>query len=228
LLIVSLVLLAALVAYPVRNEITRGGILAALAGSDAGLLMVLWKRRRWFSTALAVQGLLALFLITPSRSYDAARLRAAYMSALQRFEGTRYVWGGETHLGVDCSGLLRAALVEAHVAEATRTANPGLLREAMRLWWHDASAREMMHGYRGNTLTISHQGTLAEAGAHMQPGDFAVTADGSHVLAYAGDGRWIEADPYVNRVIDPKPGEPSAWWAVKVVPRRWRMMAEEC
>ena len=111
------------------------------------------------------------------------------------------MWGGENHLGVDCSGLLRTAMVEAHALEAVRTFNPALLRQAIWLWWNDASANEIGKGYSGLTKTIGPVMRLADAAVHMAPGDFAVTADGVHVLAYLGNKEWIEADPFVKRVI---------------------------
>jgi cell wall-associated NlpC family hydrolase len=210
------------VGFPVSKQFTRSGIVIAAGGVDLAIWMVLRRRRKWLIAAAVVHLVAAAFLLLPGRAYDAGSLRSAYVAALGRYEGTRYVWGGENHLGVDCSGLLRAALVEAHFVEGVRTFNPRLVRQGLWYWWHDASAREMSDGYRLSTAPVGKPGLLTAVGSQMEAGDFAVTADGSHVLAYLGDGRWIEADPYVLRVLRFGSGEESQWWNSKVVPGRWK------
>lgn len=42
-----------------------------------------------------------------------AKCRAAFIDSLKTFQGVPYVWGGTSHRGVDCSGLVVAALLEA-------------------------------------------------------------------------------------------------------------------
>jgi hypothetical protein len=224
LLIVSAVMLIALILYPVRNEITRLGIVASVIGVDGGLLLAL-RRRRWLLlSAAAPQILLVIFLVIPGRDSDPAALRAAYIAALNRYDGTRYVWGGENSLGVDCSGLLRTAFIDAQFRQAARSLNPRLLRSALWFWWNDASAREMADGYRGNTTVLGKPALLSAITPGMRPGDFAVTADGSHVLAYLGGCKWIEADPTVNRVIRFNSAGESQWGITRMTPCRWRAL----
>jgi cell wall-associated NlpC family hydrolase len=45
-----------------------------------------------------------------------ATLVADWVATAERFVGAPYVWGGKTHAGVDCSGLLQIALASAGVA----------------------------------------------------------------------------------------------------------------
>ena len=194
LLIGLIILLAMLLLYPVRTMLYRTGIVACLAGIDFLVAVLLWKRKivRW--VPIGVAALIVLFLAAPGRAVDAGALRAAYLARLQGYEGTRYVWGGETCLGVDCSGFLRASLIDAHISESLRTLNPALARRASEsLKWHDALTREFAEGYDGRTIPIGETALLRDLSLDvLMPGDFAVTADGAHVLAYLGDGQWIE------------------------------------
>ncbi len=42
-----------------------------------------------------------------------AHLRGVYRVCLISFRGTHYLWGGETHIGIDCSELARTAFCDA-------------------------------------------------------------------------------------------------------------------
>lgn len=44
------------------------------------------------------------------------KLAADWVSTAERFVGTPYVWGGKTHFGIDCAGLVQTALVAAGMA----------------------------------------------------------------------------------------------------------------
>jgi hypothetical protein len=220
--------LALLLAYPVRTLFIRSSIIACGVGILLLTTAILWRFRfwRWVPMAFAVCGV--ALMILPGRAVDRNALRNRYVQSLLHYEGTRYVWGGENRLGVDCSGLLRAALVDACWVEGIERGNPTLLRRAAWLWWHDESAAQMAADYLQVTERVGDAAPLkARPNEELAAGDFAVTADGSHVLAYAGEGRWIEADPYQMKVLVMEPGSTSPWWDVKVVPGRWRWLCPE-
>jgi len=194
-------------------------------GALSGLLtlpFVLWRRARVGLAAGSV--LLVGFLLLPAREADAASLRARYLHALRGFEGTHYVWGGETHRGIDCSGLVRTALMEASFEEGLHRVDPGLLRRALALWWFDSSAQALGEGYRGWTYEVTRASSLrALDPALVHEGDLAVTQDGTHVLASLGTSTWIQADPVLMRVHLDGP-ESGGWFTVPVIVMRWRAL----
>jgi hypothetical protein len=204
LLFIALSLLAVLlVAYPVRNGITRPAIVLIFPTIYVLLLFIIWRQRIARYSLIATLVIVMVVLVSPGREHDSQDLQKAYLSSLRAYIGTRYVWGGENRLGVDCSGLIRAAMVDALFKQGIETANPALLREGLWLWWHDIAARDMPNGYDGRMQTIIASNSLrTEASQLLNPGDAAVTGDGSHVIAYLGEDRWIEADPVGLQVVE--------------------------
>src|SRR6185436_4505437 len=92
------------------------------------------------------------FLLLPAREPpDADSLGADYVAGLRRYEGTAYVWGGESPLGIDCSGLIRRGLVDALVLRGVARLDAGLVRHGIGLWWNDCTARALGDGNDGAT-----------------------------------------------------------------------------
>ena len=84
---------------------------------------------------------------------------------------------------------------DALLAYGVRHGNGRAIREWVGQWWFDASARALAEGYRGYTVPVGMGGTIREMDyGKLRPGDLAVTVSGVHILAYAGGGRWIQAD----------------------------------
>lgn len=131
------------------------------------------------------------------RPYNSEDLRVMYRSRLLSFNGIIYLFGGESHIGIDCSGLARAALYESMIFEGFRTGNPRLLGPEMwDFWLHDISAKAMGERAYGYTYKICEFKKLAGADTgQMKTGDLAVTESGLHVLIYLGGNEWIQAAP---------------------------------
>ncbi|MEI6561779.1 MAG: NlpC/P60 family protein [Verrucomicrobiota bacterium] len=219
--------LAALVLYPLSLGWIRATGAALMGLLAAGLLGLCWPYRflRW--TLLGVYIALALFAALPgSTDYDRAALRQEVAQALQRYEGVRYVWGGEGCWGIDCSGLVRRGMIDGTFLYGARTLNPYLLRQAIRLWWHDVSAQDMQLGARGNAKKITEEKSLALLNdKNLHPGDFAITSNGVHALAYLGDHVWIEADPGEMKVLQVNARTAkNDWLRVPVSILRWRLL----
>jgi len=220
------VLLVGLITYPVRSGPVR--LLIVLAGAVVifgGLFFFKNKFVRWAGVSIILVGFALLFL--PGRSLSGQELQSAYVQALRRYEATRYVWGGENALGVDCSGIVRAAWFDTQMRLGIKSANPLLLRRALTTWWFDASARELAAGHSGRTRVLhSAHSIRANQDAGLFPGDFAIVARGVHALAYLGDHTWIEADPGTRKVIVIKTSDASAWLDSSAVFVRWAELDE--
>jgi hypothetical protein len=218
-----------LAVWPFSYALTRLASVVLLAGLWVGVLG--WSAGpRWVRVGLWVLTVaLAGFLIAPGREASAERLRDRYVLELRRLEGVRYVWGGENGWGIDCSGLVRRALVRTLWAEAWRTLNPALARDAIGIWWRDTSARAMGEGHAGWTRWVQDFPRLAEGDdALVAAGDLAVTSNGVHVMAALGNGEWMEADPAYGRVVMLRargPGQSdSPWLRQPVRLMRWRWL----
>jgi hypothetical protein len=214
--------------YPVSTNLLRASVVLCVGGLWGGALWLFWRGRvvRYVCLALAALTLAAFSL--PGRASEAQMMRRAYIASLESYEGTRYVWGGENSRGIDCSGLVRRGLINADLHEGMATANPKLLREAASMWWHDASAKSLLEGYRRKTREILASPSIDDLDhTKILPGDIAVTADGLHTLAYVGDETWIEADPNPGRVVEVRARAGNSWLKVPVRVMRWRQFEGE-
>lgn len=213
--------------YPVSIRLTRVLGLVLFVLLWLGFLFLYWNRRNVHITWFVGTGLCLGFLCFPGRPVpEVTALRRDYVTALRRYEGIAYSWGGESYLGIDCSGLIRRGLIEASFWRGIETLNPGLVRYALTLWWNDCSAKALGEEYRQITTHLFDASCVnALDYSVIQPGDIVVTRGGAHVMAYLGETRWIEADPGVGRVICV--GAPSAdnsWFTIPVKVLRWRIL----
>jgi hypothetical protein len=191
--------LAAAVWYPIATPLTRWAVLLVLAGLWA-FPMGIWRGRPLRIVCLSAAILVGIFLLLPGRPFDHERLRLLYVQRLAAYDGTKYLWGGENGAGIDCSGLVLRAMVETLAIEGIQTANAALVRQSLDVWWHRSTARELGNGYDGRTslLTTGKVGDVPEA--TLKAGDLAIVGEGTHIIAYLGDQKWIEAAPGQRRV----------------------------
>jgi hypothetical protein len=220
------VLLIAIHFFPIRFTSLRELLLLTLFGLWLGALILFWKRKAVRVACVGIGLVVAGFTLLPGRPDSTKALRDEYVRSLQTFEGTTYVWGGETHYGIDCSGLVRTGLIDADVRRGITTLNPGLIREGVRLWWNDCSAKELGEGYKGKTVLITETPGINQLDhGLLKPGDIAVTDGGMHTMAYIGENNWIEADPGEWKVIRQKAPAPNfVWFNMKMRILRWKAL----
>jgi hypothetical protein len=220
---------AVLVLYfiPLSNRFTKICTLLMALVIWRGLVALTWphRRLRWVVPGLTL--LAAGFLMLPGRAtVNVEALRRSHVTSLERYEGSPYYWGGESRRGIDCSGLIRCGMMNGLAKTGLRTADPGLVRQSLSLWWNDGSARDLGKEHRGLTRLLFQSRSINEADhSRLLPGDIAVTANGVHILAYLGDGQWIQASPGAGRVVISRvPVENDAWFQQPVNLLRWSVL----
>lgn len=209
--------------FPINNGSLRCASVAALIVAFSAAVYWFRKQKPLFFGLIFVTVFAGIFLILPGNKAETEKLTTEYLVALRSYEGTRYIWGGENKLGIDCSGLVRAGLIKANFRQGIRTMNPSLVRFSLSLWWHDCSAKALGEGYRGQTRHILSSPSInALDETKILPGDIAVTKSGVHVLAFLGGHEWIEADPDVRRVvIVHTPAASNSWFEEPIQILRW-------
>ena len=166
------------------------------------LLSAIGKRPGIAFPAVFFVALFVLWAVLGTKPPDTKALGEAYYKRLRAYVGTPFAAGGETDLGVDSSGLARAALWQAMVRQGIKEFNPRLLGARLwRFWWRDLSAADIAAGKYGYTNAIGRAAQLAGSDtADLETGDIAVSGD-DHVMVYYGSGRWIEASREEGKVI---------------------------
>ncbi|MDF1751553.1 MAG: NlpC/P60 family protein [Verrucomicrobiales bacterium] len=211
---------------PVHSTFYNLAFLGCVVATWVGITILVWKRKPLRYGALILLLLVATPFLLPGRGVDAASLSDDYVHRMTEFEGTPYHWGGENSRGIDCSGFPRRALRDALLASGIRTLNGRCFRLWAEQWWFDASAKALSEGYRGYTTPIGNTGTIEQMNdENLIPGDLAVTTSGVHILAYVGNGKWIQADPGIGAVktLDGR-SDDNVWFRTPVTTHRWQLL----
>jgi hypothetical protein len=223
-IIAGILLAAGCGLHPIHNRTFQAGFFAGVAllwWGVASFPPAGWKRRVFIALPMMV---LFPFLL-PGKSMDRVSLREDYVRRMRGFLETRYLWGGESPLGIDCSGLPRRALRDALWAEGWKHANGTAFRMWLDQWWYDSSARAMGMGYRGRTRSLDAAGPLWKLDQNpIQPGDLAIREDGVHVVVYLGNHQWIEADPGRGKVRAWTPLPTDGPWYEPMTLHRWAVL----
>ena len=211
---------------PIHSKLLNLAFLLCIVGTWATLTFLVWRKKiaRYVMSAIPVLAAIPFFL--PGDWINAIELREDYLKRVNQFENTPYVWGGENSHGIDCSGLPRRALRDALFAYGIRHGNGDAIRDAAAQWWYDTSAQALSQGYRHTTIDLGITGTIRELDtAQIQPGDLAITTNGIHLIVYAGEGKWIQADPGIGHVatLDSRTAD-NLWFLSPVTMHRWSLL----
>ncbi len=173
--------------------------------------------------------LFVLWFVAANKPPDAESLRKGYYKRLRAYVASPFALGGETNLGIDSSGLARAALWQAMSREGIKEFNPRLLGGDMwRFWWRDMSAADIANGKYGYARPIGYAPKLAGYDTtFLEVGDMAITKN-SHVIIYYGDEQWIEASSNDGKVVVNKAPESSKRHSfnMRVKLMRWRILED--
>lgn len=219
-------LLVLILAYlwPVNNGITRCLIVLGAWGVFIEILSGaywLWqKKSKWSFVLIPVLIVLLAWMFVPALHYTPlfAKLQDSYVAELRSYDGTRYLWGGESRFGIDCSELPRKALRNALLKTGLKEMNRDFLFLALKNWWFDASAKALAQGYRDYCFPLNLAGTVASAPEKsLKPGDLAITDDGMHVMVYLAPDEWISADPGQGKVVIEHPSKSKNPWFTRPV-----------
>jgi cell wall-associated NlpC family hydrolase len=149
---------------PLSNRFTKICTLMIVLVMWRGLLALMWphRRLRWVVPGLTL--LAAGFLQLPGRAgVNDDAVRASYIHSLKSYEGSLYYWGGESRRGIDCSGLVRCGMMNGLAKTGLRSADPGLVRQSLSLWWNDASAWDLGKEHRGLTKLLFQARSINDA-----------------------------------------------------------------
>lgn len=155
------------------------------------------------------------------RKIEEKTINEMYVKELTFYVNTNYVWGGEGFLGIDCSGLPRSAMIKALYKYGIYYFNGKALTYATNLWWNDASAKEMLSGYKGKLQVEEAEYTINSAPPNRQAGDLAITATGLHVMVYLDNKTIIQSDPVREKVVIDNLPSSSMWYEQKVKCAKW-------
>ncbi|TYQ15467.1 UNVERIFIED_CONTAM: Cell wall-associated hydrolases (invasion-associated proteins) [Acetivibrio alkalicellulosi] len=223
LFLVLFFVLAVLLYNPINRSITNLMIFANIISIllYSSFLFYKFKIYKGFLVLLFITVLWLLFI--DGKTIDKEVIRNEYIESLKRYEGTVYLWGGESIFGIDCSGLVRRGVIDAYFKLGVRNLSPKYIRKALYLWVFDFSAEAMKEEYRGLTVPIiSIENLNGFDHSMLKEGDIMVTQNGIHTMAYIGNNEWIQADPAHRKVIIEKvPSENNNWYKEPAVILRW-------
>lgn len=188
--------------YPVNVGLKRLAVIIFGVLSLLSLFILIQKRKKLRIAYVSVLVIIAIIMMLNGKKISPDEMRSEYINVLKSYEGTRYVWGGEGRLGVDCSGLIRKALIDTNIKLGLENLSQQYIRRGIYLWFNDFSAQAVRDGYKHLAIKVCDVENLRIADySKINQGDVAVTESGAHIIAYIGNRKWIEADPYEKKVI---------------------------
>ncbi len=209
---------------PINRRSTNLLFIATILALWACSIILSWKNKMLRLILFILPVILFSLLNLNGREIDKEVIRSEYIKSLVKYDGTKYVWGGETSLGIDCSGLVRRGLIDTYIRLGFLNASPQYIRKGIYLWYNDLSAEAIGNEYNNLTVKILSNQILNNIDHEkIREGDIMVTENGVHTMAYIGNGNWIQADPSEHKVIIEKaPNDNNSWYKTPSKILRWK------
>jgi hypothetical protein len=186
------------------------------------IISILFIHKIWFKISGFIIMALCLGTLINQSPINTKTLNQLYVNQLTSYKNVTYVWGGESGFGVDCSGLPRRSMINALLIYSVTRLNGNSLIQALDYWWNDASALEMLNGYKGRMFVSDMTFTINESEkVSINPGDLAVTANGTHVMVFIDSKHVIQAEPGAGMVIINNVPSENPWLYQDVKLVRW-------
>ncbi|NLI59002.1 MAG: C40 family peptidase [Clostridium sp.] len=213
----------ALFMNPINRTATNLLMITSLIALWIYILFLTYKNKIIKITLILLPIILLAFLSLNGPLIDKEFVRDEYVNSLKKYNGTKYLWGGETSLGIDCSGLVRRGLIDTYIRLGILNMSPQYIRKGIYLWFNDLSAEALGNEYRNYTTLILSNQTLNNTDYEkIKKGDIMVTTNGIHTMVYIGNQEWIQADPAKQRVfISKAPDENNPWYKASSNILRW-------
>lgn len=228
----SILLLIAAIIILIMHPINRFSIKITTLGLFIllfiSILALFWKKKIIRFTVIGIVAASGIFLSVTGPGVSKEIIRKEYISSLKKYEGVKYLWGGENSYGIDCSGLVRKGLIDTFFKLGFKEFSPQYIRQALYIWFYDSSAEALRDGYREYTVPIMKDITLNSLEhSKIVEGDIMVTENCVHTMVYIGNNFWIQADPGKGKVIiEMAPSKDNVWYDSKSRIVRWKALAE--
>lgn len=209
---------------PINRRSTNLLFIGTLFALWALILLMVWKNKILRLTLIILPIIFFSVLNLNGPDIDKQVIRSEYVESLKRYNGTKYLWGGETSMGIDCSGLVRRGLIDTYIRLGFLHTSPQYIRKGIYLWFNDFSAEAMGNEYGNLTIRIMTNQILNNTDYEkIREGDIMVTENGVHTMAYIGNQEWIQADPSKHKVIILRaPDDSNSWYKVPSYILRWK------
>jgi len=208
---------------PINRKSTNLLLITSLIALWMYIIFLSRKIKALNFTFILLPFILFFLLSLNGPTIDKEVIRTEYVKSLKKYDGTKYLWGGENSLGIDCSGLVRRGLIDTYIRLGISNFSPQYIRKGLYLWFNDMSAEALGNEYKNQTVLILSDQTLNTLDyGKIKEGDIMVTANGVHTMAYIGNQEWIQADPTEHKVIILKaPNENNSWYKTPSNILRW-------
>lgn len=221
LLMISIIMISAMSYYPINNIITRIVLLTAIFVIIMILFVMFYRYKFFFLLYLYIVSFLFFFIVLGTKTTIWENFNEDYIQNLLTYNDVNYVLWWEWLFGMDCSWLVRHAMVISLIKEWIRNYNWYDIMKWFKLWWSDFDVDAMLSNEYNRFIDIWVADSINKINHEfIKPWDLAII-DWVHVMAYVWGRQWIQADPEIWKVIVLKTPTSNKWFNLSVKIIRW-------